>query len=107
APAPPAAMAAATPQRESPVCDRSCMPISLCARSSNRWATIIADDETPLAILRYAHDIPRAGVTIVTTPHGYSRGLLSSTGNPSVPVPEGGAPAWTIFFAAFTSRSLI
>jgi hypothetical protein len=42
----------------------------------------------------------------VTTPHGYSRGLLSSTGLPAETVPEGSAPACNkIFLAAFTSRS--
>jgi len=44
----------------------------------------------------------------VTTPHGYSRGLLSSTGLPPETVPEGHALACTrMFLAALTSRSAI
>jgi len=43
---------------------------------------------------------------MVTTPHGSSRGLLSSTGLPAETVPEGHALAFAkMFFAAFTSRS--
>src|SRR5262249_47801804 len=41
----------------------------------------------------------------VTTPPSYRRGLLSSSGSLSTPVPKGGAPARKIFLAAFTSRS--
>ena len=43
---------------------------------------------------------------MVTTPHGSSRGLLSSTGLPAETVPEGHALAFDkMFFAALTSRS--
>src|SRR5262245_26237605 len=65
APAPPAASAAATPQRVIPPCDRSCMPIFPQRPLWRSLATIIHGDASPLAILRHARDGPRASVTIV------------------------------------------